>query len=78
MRLAFLNCVLLHASAFFDTACRPPVHLLLREIDLCQDPANVLRHKIIDRFRPMIDAGTAGMITAPACWPAAYFRDECD
>src|SRR5437016_7177420 len=34
----------------------PAVHLLLWKMNLCQDAANVLRHKIIDRFRMMIES----------------------
>ncbi len=39
---------------------RPAVHLFLREADLRQDAANVLRNEIVDRFRLVIESRYRG------------------
>src|SRR5437764_14834899 len=45
---------------FRSRMSRPAVHLFLREPDLRQDAANILRNKIVDRFCLVIESRHRG------------------
>src|SRR6266478_2744966 len=61
MRLAISElCAKSRLRFFRGGRARPAVHLFLRETDLRQDAANVLRNKIVDRFRLVIESRYRG------------------
>src|SRR5712692_591058 len=55
MRLAISDFPATSRLCFFRRGCtRPAIHFVLREADLREHAANVLRNKIVDRFRLVI------------------------